>query len=180
MENQIEIWKDVVGHEGIYKVSNLGNVKSLSRISYKRGKYPFTTKEKIMKLSSDTSGYLIVVLNKNNIKKTRTVHQLVAESFLNHKRCGRLLVVNHKDFNKQNNNVNNIEIVTTRENSNRKHIKSSSQYVGVHWYKKYQKWASCIVIGRKIKFLGYFEDELEASQAYQNALSNITNQFQEF
>ena len=124
----IEIYKDVIGYEGVYQVSNLGNVKSYRN-----------SKERQLKLVKNYAGYLVVCLSINNTKKVRKVHQLVAESFLNHKRCGMELVVNHIDFDKTNNKLDNLEIITNRENSNRKHLKSSSIYTGVYWYKKYNK-----------------------------------------
>jgi hypothetical protein len=105
--------------------------------------------------------------------KTRTVHQLVAGAFLNHKPSRYELVINHKDFNRSNNNVDNLEIVTTRENANQKHLKSSSQYTGVSWDKNRNKWSSQIVINKKLKFLGRFINELDASKAYQKALKDL-------
>ena len=158
----MEIYRDVVGYEGIYKVSNLGNVKSL-----------IGNNEKILKLCRNGGGYSTVNLHINSIMKTRTVHQLVAGAFLNHKPSRYELVINHKDFNRSNNNVNNLEIVTTRENSNQKHLKSSSQYTGVSWDKNRNKWSSQIVINKKLKFLGRFINELEASEAYQKALKDL-------
>lgn len=158
----MEIYKDVIGYEGIYQVSNLGNVKTFW---YKN--------EKQMKPSKDKDGYLQLALSKDGLAKTVKVHQLVAESFLNHKRCGFKLVINHIDFNKANNKVENLEIVTARENSNRKHIKSSSKYIGVTWDKNRNKWISQIYIENKKKFLGRFNNELEASKAYQLMLKNL-------
>jgi hypothetical protein len=158
----MEIYKDVISYEGIYKVSNLGNVKTFR---YKN--------ERQMKLSKDKDGYLQLGLSKDGLVKTVKVHQLVAESFLNHKRCGLKLVVNHIDFNKANNKVENLEIVTARENSNRKHIKSSSKYTGVTWDKNRGKWISQIFIENKKKFLGRFENELEASKAYELRLFKL-------
>lgn len=63
-------------------------------------------------------------------------------------------VVNHKDFDRQNNKLSNLEIVTHRENANRKHLKSTSKYVGVGWHKRIKKWQSRIVVKRKIIHLG--------------------------
>ena len=153
----IEIYKDIIGYEGLYKVSNLGNVKNI--------------KDKQMKLSL-YYGYLKVNLTTDRISKTRLVHQLVAESFLNHKRCGFKLVINHIDFNKSNNNTNNLEIITARENCNKKHLKSSSIYTGVSWNKRASKWQSYIMINGKQKHLGLFSDELEASNQYKKELLN--------
>lgn len=163
MEN--EIWKDVYGYEGLYQVSNLGIIKSLI--------YNNTGKKNILRPGVNTGGYYCVVLSKNRIKKMYTVHQLVAVCFLNHVPNGMNLVINHKDFNKLNNHVDNLEIVTSRENSNRKHLKSSSQYVGVYWYKKTGKWKSQIMVEGKKKHIGYFANEIEASKAYQNKLIEI-------
>ena len=160
-----EIWKDIDGYEGYYQVSNLGRVKSLN---YRRKRV-----EEQIKTLLNNHGYLCVNLYKDKIVNKRQVHQLVAEAFLNHKSCGHNLVVNHKDFNRQNNQVDNLEITTNRENTNREHIKSTSEYVGVCWSKVHKKWLSRLRINDKRKHLGFFADELEASDAYQNALKTI-------
>lgn len=91
-----EIWKDKKDYEGHYQVSNCGRVKSI-----KFGK------EKILKLIKDKEGYLQVTLCKNNIKKVYKVHRLVAEVFLDNP--DNLPQVNHKDEDKTNNNVENLE-----------------------------------------------------------------------
>ena len=153
----VEIYKDVIGYEGIYQISNFGNVKNCKTNLIKNAYL-------------EKNGYYSITLRKNGTGKTRKIHQLVAESFLNHKRCGLKLVVNHIDLDKTNNKVDNLEIITNRENCNRKHLKSSSKYIGVHWNTKDKKWKSVISINGKSKFLGYFISELEASKAYQEAL----------
>jgi hypothetical protein len=152
-----EIWKDIDGYNGIYQVSSFGRIKSFK-----------CKKETILNGSDGGHGYLKVTLN----KKSLVVHQLVAIAFLNHKPCGFNLVVNHKDFNRQNNNVNNLEIITQRENANRKHIPSSSKYVGVSYRKPYK---SQIKIKGKNILIGYYETEIEAHNAYQNKLKQIKN-----
>ena len=167
--NQEEIWKDIPDYEGYYQVSNFGNVKSLSRTIFKMGKFPFISKEKILKPRVN-KGYKVFNLCKNGHEKTRKVHQLVAMAFLNHVPCGYKLVVNHKDFNKLNNNISNLEIVTMRENTNQKHIKSSSEFTGVYWHKATQKWMARIRVNGKRKYLGLFSNEKDASLAYENSL----------
>lgn len=158
----MEIYKDVIGYEGIYQVSNLGNIKSFK-----------FCKEKYKKLCKDKDGYLSTILSKDGVRKSVKAHQLVAESFLNHKRCGMRLVVNYIDFDKTNNKLDNLEITTQRENANLKHLKSSSVYTGVSWDKLCKKWRSQILINGKINHLGYFTEELKASESYQKALSNL-------
>ncbi len=163
---ELEVWKDVKGYEGMYQVSNLGNVKSLDRIN----SVGANLKGVFLKPGLNPSGYCIVAFCKNGKLKTHTIHQVVAESFLNHVRCGYKLVVNHKDLN---NKSNNLEIVTNRENSNQKHIKSSSQYVGVTWNKLSKKWKAHIRINGKRKHLGYFINEYDAHLSYEKALTEL-------
>lgn len=165
----IEVWKDIPEYEGLYQVSNLGNVRGLDRINIIGRKL----KGRVLKAAICSPKYLGVSLSRDGKAKTITVHKLVAYAFLNHKSCGYKLVVNHIDTNPKNNNVTNLEIVTTRENSNQKHIKSSSKYVGVSWQKNRKKWQSHIRIDGKLKYLGLFADEKEAAQAYQNELNKI-------
>ena len=155
----MEIWKEVKGYKD-YKVSNLGRVKSL-----KAGK------ERIMNPAVDYNGYFNLSLYKNGKGKTRVIHQLVAESFLNHEPCGYDLVIDHINEVKTDNNVNNLRLVSARENCSKR--KGSSKYVGVCWYKQTNKWKAQIKANGKIKSLGYFTHELEASKAYQSALSAL-------
>ena len=143
-----------------YSVSNLGNVRN-------------DNTGLILKGGVNTAGYRHVGLCSAGKSKTITVHRLVAIAFLNHIPNGFKLVVNHKNFNKEDNRVDNLEVVTQRENANHKHIKSSSIYTGVSWYKQTKKWESKIRLNKKSKHLGYFTNELEASEAYQRELNRI-------
>lgn len=170
---QKEIWKDVVSYEELYKVSNLGNIKSLKRIVKDSRLGTKVVPERILKNRINSRGYYHVVLCKNGNQKSRTVHQLVSESFLNHKPNGHKLVVNHKDLNQLNNNVDNLELVTQRINANQKHLKSSSKYVGVSYLKRVDKWASYISINGKKKHIGTFNNEYDAHIAYQNKLKEL-------
>lgn len=173
MEN--EIWRDVIGYEGIYQISNYGKVKSLSRTCLRNGKYPFTTKETILKPQKNGSGYLFVRLSKDSIEKQITIHQLVAITFLNHKPNKFEKVVDHIDNNKLNNYVGNLQIVTNRENSSKDTKSITSQYTGVCWSKSCNKYQANIMIDGKVKGLGYFTEEYDAHLAYQKALKMYNN-----
>ena len=101
-------------------------------------------------MSIGYDGYFNVGLSKDGVQKRYQVHQLVSIAFLNHKPNGFEKVVNHKNFDKLDNRLENLEIVSNRENSNQKHIKSSSSYTGVNWDSRKKKWISKIHINNKL------------------------------
>ena len=94
----MEEWKDIEGYEGMYQISNLGRVKSLSR--------KYSPKEYIKKQKTQANGYLSVTLWKNGIGQTLTVHRLVAKAFIPNP--NNLSQVNHLVVNKTNNIVDNL------------------------------------------------------------------------
>lgn len=100
----MEIFKDVKGYEGFYEISNYGNVKSKS---YKG--------VKILKPAKLKNGYLNVIFCINQKKKHKLIHRLVAQTFLENPM--NLPQVNHKDFNKSNNTVSNLEWCTEEYNN---------------------------------------------------------------
>lgn len=110
-----EIWKDVVGYEGYYQVSNLGRVRSVDRIV--KGCFGSTQHKKSIILSPaiNTAGYYSVALVRNAKSKSYRVHRLVAEAFLPNPNS--LPVINHKDENKLNNSVENLEWCTYSYNT---------------------------------------------------------------
>ena len=108
-----EIWKDIESYEGLYQISNLGNVKSVERI-VKRGTNFKPVRERVLSVG-DKDGYKHVILSKNGKPKTGWVHRLVAEAFLSNP--DKLPVVNHKDENPSNNCVENLEWCTNYENA---------------------------------------------------------------
>ena len=158
-----EEWRDVLGYEGHYQVSDLGRIKTL-KCWHGEG-------HKILKQGEDSKRYRYFTLTLNGREKTGKTHKLVGIAFLNHTPCGYELVINHKNFIKTDNRKLNLEIVTHRENTNKKHIKSTSKYVGVCWNKNANKWQSEIRINGKAKYLGLFNSEVEASEAYLKALN---------
>lgn len=157
-----ETWRDVKGYEGDYQISDLGRVKSL-----KFGR------EKILKQSLTKIGYFKVNLHKNKTRNTCVVHVLVAVAFLNHKPDGHKIVIDHIDNDKLNNCIDNLQLITQRENISKDIVRASSRYIGVHWQKRAKKWRSQIQIKGKIKHLGYFKCEIEASKVYQDALKEL-------
>jgi hypothetical protein len=103
-----EIWRDINGYEGLYQISNYGRVKSLG------GRLGGYVKDIIMKLTPDQKGYSRVRFSKNYKKETFKVHRLVANAFLLN--IKNKPMVNHKDGEKNNNYVHNLEWVNNSEN----------------------------------------------------------------
>ena len=172
--NQKEVWKDVKNYVGYYQVSNLGRVKSLERIIIRSNGSELPIKSKLLSVCVCKRGYRFVSLRKPRKKMiTKRVHQLIAESFLNHTPCGHKLVVDHIDNDKANNNLSNLQVISHRENSSKDIKNCSSKYTGVYWNKKDNKWKVSIRINGRKKHLGMFNDELEAHKAYQSKLKEI-------
>ena len=115
-----EIWKDIKGFEGLYQVSNLGNIKSLDRYMCRSHNEGLTIKGKI-RIPQLVKGYYQIVLCKDGINFQYKVHRLVAEAFIlnpNNYPC-----INHKDENPVNNKVENLEWCTHKYNNNYGHHK---------------------------------------------------------
>lgn len=152
----MENWKNIEGFD--YQISDFGNIKN------KKGK--------VLKPSLVGNGYLQVHLSKEGKRYDFLVHCLVADYFLDKKRNGRKLVVDHKDNNKLNNHKDNLQIVTQRINNSKDSI-STSKHIGVSWEKSYNKWRAEIRINGKNKFLGRFSQEIDAANAYQEELNKL-------
>ena len=159
-----EQWKYVEGYDNDYMVSSCGNVKSMKRAS-----------ELILSPSLDGSGYLKVSLYKDSKERTLHIHKLVAIAFLNHTSNGHVIVIDHIDHDPLNNKLENLQLITQRENASRGRRGCTSDYTGVTWHKVNKKWLSKIRINGKCKHLGVFECEVKASEAYQSVLRSIEN-----
>lgn len=110
----LEYWKPISGYEGIYMVSTFGRVKALERTIVKSDGTTQKRSEHIKTFTKNKDGYLTVGLSKNGEDKKMLVHRLVASAFLDAPSFGA--EVNHKDFNRENNNVENLEWVSHVEN----------------------------------------------------------------
>jgi len=178
MENlENEIWKDIIGYEGLYQISNLGRVKSLERIIMCKNNSKKKITEKIKKQQIGTTGYYTIMLYKNDLGKNFKVHRLVAISFITNPE--KKIYVNHIDFNPLNNSLDNLEWVSNRENSchAQKNKIRPSKFIGVIWDKYQKKWRAQIRFNKTVKTIGRFKTEEEAYEArkkfeQENGISN--------
>lgn len=162
----MEVWKDIIGYEGYYEVSNLGRVKSLRR-EYMTGRGGLRIKEESILKQTFNNRYLVVNLCVNGVSKARKTHSLVAESFLNHFSKGKCdICVDHIDNNQLNNDLSNLQIVSARTNNSKDKIGKTSKYTGVSWKKSIRKWVSQIHVNGKKIHIGVFENELDAYKSY--------------
>jgi hypothetical protein len=109
-----EEWKDVIGYEGYYMVSNMGNVKSTDREVPREKMGNIKKVGKLLNVNITPKGYCRVQLAKDKIQTNHLVHRLVAESFLSNEKDKPF--VNHKNSNRRDNNVSNLEWNTASEN----------------------------------------------------------------
>jgi hypothetical protein len=149
--------------EGHYSVSNTGKVKS-----HKWGK------ERLLKQIKNKYGYLTIFLCKNNHKTNIAVHLLVWDAFGNKLRVNKFQV-DHKDEDKLNNNILNLQLLTVRQNVSKTYQLKRSLPTGVSWEKKINKYRAKIYIGNKDITLGFFYSVQKAKAAYQNKLREVYN-----
>lgn len=174
MKNETtEKWVDIPKYEGYYIISDNGNIFRLPRyVKCKDGitrfvngckKMPYLTRE----------GYLCIDLYKDGLRTKNTVHSLVFDSFNNEEKSDLKKVINHINFNKMDNRLKNLEIISHRENTSKSHIKSESKYVGVG--RSGDKWRARIMNNGTSVYLGTFDTDVQAKDAYLLALFEIEN-----
>lgn len=167
-----EIWKDILNYEGIYQVSSLGRVKSFDMQVWSGTVY-YEKKGRVLKAGINSNGYYSVMLCKDRIQKSFDVHRLVTIAFI--EKDETRPHVNHKDSNKLNNCLNNLEWVSKRENNTHRHLnegKKTSKYAGVFKWKHSDLWVATFGINKR----KYFKTEEEARQGYLQYLKD--NNFQ--
>lgn len=159
MENTnkpLEIWKDIPGYEGYYQASNLGNIKSLERFAVHKNGNSHLVKEKIFKPQL-VRGYFKVTFCRDSKFKNYQVHKLV---------------VGHINNIKTDNRLENLQIITARENQTKDRKVKTSSFIGVHWCKNHKRFIANFSVKSYQVSLGSFLSEKEASDAYQTALYN--------
>ena len=159
-----EQFKPIKDYEGFYEVSNFGDIKSLKR----KG----CSKDRMLKSFINGDGYKFIDLKKNGERKTEAIHRLVWDAFGDKPRNGHKLQVDHFDGNKLNNNIDNLQLLTNRENCSKGHQQNGRGLpTGVKLHqsegrvKRYQ--ARAYYNGGE-NSLGYYLTCEEASEAYQN------------
>lgn len=149
----MEIWKDIPGFEGLYQVSNMGNVKSLN--------YNRTGKERKLKPDKKRNGYLYVILRKDKKSKHCYIHSLVAKAFISNP--GNKPCIDHIDNDKENNRTSNLRWVNHKENMNNE-ITKAKQTNG--------KFAYCIELDKIFCNLRDAEKELGIAHQHISAACN--------
>lgn len=147
-----EIWVDLKGYEGLYQVSNLGRIKSLIT-------------KRILKQINNSKGYFSVyICNKTKPKKIY-IHQLVAICFLNFKPNKLKKVIDHIDGDPSNNKLNNLQILTHRENI----VKGFKSKVS----KSNKRHSYSIQVNGIIIYLGHFDNRIDAQKKRDEVLNEF-------
>lgn len=164
----MEIFKDVLKYKDLYEVSNTGIVRN--KLS-----------GKILNTSPNKKGYLQACLwiNKKNV--TQRVHRLVLETFKGLP-IGDCNHGNHINGNRQDNRIENLEWVSNRENASHsiaRQLTRTSNYPGVCWASKNNKYLAQVYFNKKNKYLGLFDVELDAYEAVKqfHTENNIINRY---
>lgn len=157
--NTQEIWKDIAGYENLYQASTTGLIKSF----YKKGF--------LMKFKTDKDGYLHIGLTKGQKQRTFRVHRVIAETFIPNP--NNLPQVNHKDLNKQNNSVDNLEWISDLENKRHYHKDANNNTGVLMCHKKYK---AHFRHNNKQYYVGTFNTYEEAVIKYNEAFEHRDNE----
>jgi hypothetical protein len=172
-------WKPVYykGLETNIEVTSCGRVRRVKKdwLISKRKNFQFGEVD-FSKLKKHIQGYQSLGVQIKGLKpKPIQVQKLVAIAFLNHIPDGHNIVVDHIDSNKENNHIDNLRLISARENVSKERTKKSGLPVGVFFIKTSKKYITQITINNKQIYLGTFNTIEEASNAYQNKLLTLKN-----
>lgn len=159
-------WIDVKGYEGIYAVNRKGEIKSLERTIYQQGFGYRKLKEHLMKPFDNGHGYMIVALRKDGKSTNHYVHRLVADHFIHNP--NNYPEVNHIDYDRSNNGVDNLEWVNRKMNvkhsiKNMKHPRMDKPYsnTGYAYISKCKDGAYQVTVNGQGKRVKSIEDALK-------------------
>lgn len=174
-----EIWKDIKFYENMYQVSNKGNVRSLDRM-IKRAKQMGggmqLRKGKKMSHYRDPGGYRRLQLCKNGKQQYYFIHQLVWDAFGDKPRNGRKIVPDHINDDKEDNRIDNLQLLTHRGNISKGKLKLRLNGLPTGVTRNWNKFEANIQINKKKEYLGLFNTVREAEETYQNKLLKINDE----
>lgn len=176
MKQLKEQFKPITGYEGLYSISNYGYVISEAK-TWKFGRNGTDSKQlTILKYSISRDGYKKIALSNCGKQKHYTMHVLVWDHFGDRLRNGRKLQVDHIDNDKLNCKIDNLQLLTQRQNTTKyyKTKSTTSKYAGVYWNKSSKRWRSSITINGKQIMLGNFINEHNAHMEYQKRLKEFS------
>lgn len=157
-----EIWRDIKGYEDKYQVSNLGRVRSLDRTVW-NGVAHHLLRGRILKIGYDGGKYRKANISVDGNRQSLKIHRLVAAAFLED--YDSKMEVNHKDFDKDNNRVDNLEMVSPLDNT-RHYWRSQRKKRGAYPYKSSKRFKAQIFHKGKQLHIGVYDTIEEAYQAY--------------
>jgi len=167
-----EKWIDIINYENLYQVSSFGNIRSKDRIVKYKNNKQCLHKARLRKPS--LSEYRMIALSRDNIVRVYKISRLVASHFIEKKPNKN--IVNHKDGNKYNDNIVNLEWVSYSENAihafNNSLNKKKNTVAGIFFEKRRQKWSAYIYRNNKNIFVGRFNSEKEAIEKREFILCN--------
>ncbi len=162
-----EEWRPVPDYEGLYEVSDLGRVRSLTA-KVRNGNGGRMRQGRVLKQQVTRHGYYTVMLSRDGVQQRLSVSRLVGVTFL---RIGEGDEVDHRDRDPLNNCVSNLRRATRAQNhmNTRRPVHNSSGFKGVSWHKARGMWRASISIGNRTRHLGHFDDPEAAHRAYVEA-----------
>lgn len=173
-----EIWNNIPNTNNTYQASNLSRIRSVDRYVVDKKERKKYVRGRILKQylvqDEDKRNYYNVCICIENKKRTTTIHSLIFSAFNGFcptRESG--MVVDHKDNNPLNNNIENLQLITHRENSTKDRKNGVSEYRGVCWRKDSEKWYSAIGINCKQIKIFQSDNEHLCGKAYKIALENI-------
>jgi hypothetical protein len=165
------------GLETNIEATKFGKIRKVKRDWYGKGKGKYLVvygEINYLKRAKSNSGYYQIRVGvENNNGRTFYVHQIFASIFLNYTFGNRKIVIDHIDSDKLNNSLDNLRIVTIRENCSKEKTIKSGMPAGINFYKATQKYVAKIHYNGKKHHIGYFNSIKEAEVAYTNKLNSL-------
>ena len=170
-----EMWKDIKGYENLYQVSNLGRIRVLPKVVKCKGGATRTTPGKIMETELNYNGYPSIRLVREGKRMRHRIHILVWEAFGTSERNGKKIVIDHIDNDKTNCRIDNLQLLSGRANV-AKAKKKVGRLTGAFFNGR--KWFSQVRTGKVCKYIGSFDSEQAAHNAYLKEIELITKKIQ--